>query len=68
MRVQEDLGRHADRLRELAADGAAMLMICGMYQLFGEAFITVQGKRLPGLGILGVTTQGNETRMIEVGS
>jgi CobQ-like glutamine amidotransferase family enzyme len=47
-----------------AADGTPMLMICGMYQLFGNAFITVDGARLPGLGILDVTTQGNPTRMI----
>ncbi|MGD8148561.1 type 1 glutamine amidotransferase [Ornithinimicrobium sp. Y1694] len=63
-RVLEDLDVHADRLRELAADGVPMLMICGMYQLFGEAFITAEGRRLPGLGILDVTTQGNPTRMI----
>jgi CobQ-like glutamine amidotransferase family enzyme len=48
----------------MAADGVPMLMICGMYQLFGNAFITVDGKRLPGLGILDVTTQGNAKRMI----
>jgi CobQ-like glutamine amidotransferase family enzyme len=41
-----------------------MLMICGMYQLFGNAFITVDGTTLPGLGILDVTTQGNAKRMI----
>lgn len=63
-KVEEDLERIADRLRALAADGTPMLMICGMYQLFGNAFITVEGKRLPGLGILDVTTQGNEKRMI----
>ena len=51
-------------LRDAAADGTPMLMICGMYQLFGKAFVTVQGERLPGLGILDVTTQGNEKRMI----
>lgn len=64
VRVQHDLEAHADRLRELASDGVPMLMICGMYQLFGEAFITVEGARLPGLGILDVTTRGNATRMI----
>lgn len=63
-RVEEDLARIADRLRGLAADGAPMLMICGMYQLFGNAFITVEGQRLPGLGILDVTTTGNAKRMI----
>ena len=41
-----------------------MLMICGMYQLFGNAFITVEGERLPGIGILDVTTQGNAKRMV----
>lgn len=64
LRVEADLDANADRLRELAAAGVPMLMICGMYQLFGNAFITVEGTRLPGLGVLDVTTQGNRTRMI----
>jgi CobQ-like glutamine amidotransferase family enzyme len=64
VRVEADLDHIADRLRGLAADGTPMLMICGMYQLFGNAYITVEGKRLPGLGILDVTTPGNAKRMI----
>ena len=64
VRVEEDLHRIADRLRAMAADGVPMLMICGMYQLFGNAFITVEGKSLPGLGIFDVTTHGNAKRMI----
>lgn len=64
VRVQDDLEVHADRLRELALDGLPMLMICGMYQLFGKAFITTEGRRLAGLGILDVTTRGNAKRMI----
>jgi CobQ-like glutamine amidotransferase family enzyme len=64
VRVEADLERIGGRLRELAEDGVPMLMICGMYQLFGNAFITVEGTRLPGLGILDVTTQGNAKRMI----
>ncbi|MEO8828149.1 cobalamin biosynthesis protein CobB [Lapillicoccus sp.] len=63
-RVEDDLAMIADRLRGLAADGVPMIMICGMYQLFGNAFITVDGAELPGLGILDVTTRGNEKRMI----
>jgi len=63
-RVEADLVVIADRLRGLAADGAPMIMICGMYQLFGNAFITVEGQELPGLGILDVTTRGNAKRMI----
>lgn len=64
VRVEKDLAHNAEVLRTLAADGAPMLMICGMYQLFGNAFITVEGERLPGIGILDVTTQGNAKRMI----
>jgi lipid II isoglutaminyl synthase (glutamine-hydrolysing) len=63
-RVEADLERNGPTLKALAADGVPMLMICGMYQLFGNAFITVDGKQLPGLGILDVTTHGNPTRMI----
>ncbi|MDQ6716709.1 MAG: cobalamin biosynthesis protein CobB [Actinomycetota bacterium] len=63
-RVEDDLVLIADRLRGLASDGVPMIMICGMYQLFGNAFVTVQGEELPGLGILDVTTRGNEKRMI----
>jgi len=63
-RVEDDLARNAQTLATLARDGTPMLMICGMYQLFGNAFITVEGERLPGIGILDVTTQGNAKRMI----
>ena len=63
-RVEDDLVVIGPRLHDLAADGVPMIMICGMYQLFGNAFITVEGEELPGLGILDVTTRGNPTRMI----
>ncbi|WP_168583326.1 type 1 glutamine amidotransferase [Gephyromycinifex aptenodytis] len=63
-RVKEDLERIGSMLRALAQDGVPMLMVCGMYQLFGHDFVTVDGKHLPGLGILDVTTKGNDKRMI----
>ncbi len=64
VRVTQDLDAQADRLRDLAIAGVPMLMVCGMYQLFGKAFTTIEGTLLPGLGIVDVTTQGNDTRMI----
>jgi CobQ-like glutamine amidotransferase family enzyme len=64
VRVKDDLVHNSTVLKDLAADGTPMLMICGMYQLFGKAFITIEGERLPGIGILDVTTQGNAKRMI----
>ena len=63
-RVEQDLERNGPLLKSLAEDGTPMLMICGMYQLFGNDFLTVDGQRLPGLGILDVTTRGNKERMI----
>lgn len=63
-RVEEDLARIAPRLRELAEAGTPMLMICGMYQLFGHDFRTHTGRVIPGLSILDVTTRGNDVRMI----
>lgn len=63
-RVEDDLAVNADLLKGMAADGVPMLMICGMYQLFGNAFVTVEGKRLPGLGIFDLTTTGGADRMI----
>ncbi len=63
-RVEADLERNGPTLAAMAQDGTPMLMICGMYQLFGNDFTTVEGQRLPGLGILDVTTRGNDARMI----
>ena len=63
-RVQDDLEVNAARLRGMATDDVPMVMICGMYQMFGHAFITHDGVELPGLGILDVTTRGQSTRMI----
>ena len=63
-RVREDLERIGPTLVALANDGTPMLMICGMYQLFGHDFRTHTGRVIPGLSILDVTTRGNDVRMI----
>lgn len=63
-RVAEDLQRITPQLQQLADDGVPMLMICGMYQLFGQRFITKDGAVLPGAGILGVETRGGDERLI----
>ena len=39
-------------------------MICGLYQLFGEYFETVDGTRLDGIGVIGAYTVGQDVRMI----
>ena len=62
--VGADLLERGDALRQAAADGMPMLLVCGLYQLFGRAFITSDGQELPGLGIFRATTQGAKQRMI----
>jgi CobQ-like glutamine amidotransferase family enzyme len=62
--IQDDLQARADHLRALADDGAPMLVICGLYQLFGKFFKTSAGPVIPGIGILDVETHGTDERLI----
>lgn len=63
-RIQTDLLNIGHRLHSLANDGTPMLMICGLYQLFGHYFETRQGQRIEGIGLLDVTTFGTDRRLI----
>lgn len=63
-KIIDDLFSRANVLRSLAADGLPMLMICGLYQLFGEYFETVDGSRLDGIGIIGAYSVGSDVRRI----
>jgi len=60
----KDLFARADMLRDLVEQGVPMLMICGLYQLFGEYFETVDGTRLDGIGAIGAYTVGSDVRRI----
>jgi lipid II isoglutaminyl synthase (glutamine-hydrolysing) len=62
--IQEDLQARAAQLREMAEDGTPMLVICGLYQLFGKFFKTKSGPVIPGIGILDVETVGTDERLI----
>jgi CobQ-like glutamine amidotransferase family enzyme len=62
--VQPDLLEHGARLREWAESGTPMLMVCGLFQLFGHHTYTVAGSALPGLGILDVTTDAGGGRLV----
>lgn len=63
-KIMNDLFRRAEILHKLADDGAPMLMICGLYQLFGEFFDTVDGTKLEGISIFRAYTVGRDVRMI----
>ncbi|HJQ02090.1 MAG TPA: glutamine amidotransferase [Jatrophihabitans sp.] len=66
--AQGEIGRdfvsRGPTLRAMADDGVVMLTICGSYQLLGHHFLTKDGRRIEGVGVLDLTTHGSDTRLI----
>lgn len=62
--VQEDLLKISDELHKLADAGVPMLVICGLYQLFGRFFKTADGQMIKGIGIFHAETHGGPERLI----
>src|SRR5438128_4054629 len=62
--VAEDLVRKADALHEAVAQGAAVLAVCGGYQLLGRGYRGFHGENMPGIGLLPLETVAGERRMI----
>lgn len=62
--IQDDLLSRGEELKTLANDGIPMLLICGMYQLFGRQFVTNDGSIIRGIGVLPVETTAGEERLI----
>ena len=62
--IADDLQRKSTKLKEYAEMGVPMLMICGMYQMFGHYFKTAEDEKIPGIGILDVYTVAGDTRII----
>lgn len=61
--IQHDLRALGDRLKQLADDGMPMLVICGLYQLFGHFFKTKDGHTIKGIGLLDVQTHAGTERL-----
>ncbi len=62
--ILADLGKIKADLLSLAESKLPMLMICGLYQLFGHYFQTKDGDRLDGIDLFDMTTVGGERRLI----
>lgn len=63
-KVHTDLLKIGAQLKDWAEDGVPMLLICGLYQLFGHSFKTLQNNFLEGIGLLDVKTYGTNERLI----
>jgi len=62
--VESDLLTKQATLQQMADDGVVMLMVCGLYQLFGHRFVTHEGLEIKGIDILPLETIASDTRMI----
>lgn len=64
LKIHDDLQKIGPALRALANDGVPMLVICGMYQLFGNFFKTKDGEMISGIKLLDIETVGGAERLI----
>jgi CobQ-like glutamine amidotransferase family enzyme len=62
--VAEDLATKAAGVLEAVAGGAAVLAVCGGYQLLGRSYRDLHGADLPGIGLFPLETVAGTTRMI----
>ena len=63
--VAENLAAKAEPLIEAVLDGgAALLAVCGGYQLLGRGYRGFHGEDMPGVGLLPLETVAGERRMI----
>lgn len=63
-KVQADLLSIGPKLKKLARMGTPMLMVCGLYQLFGHSFTTAKGEIIKGIGLFDAVTIGLSERLI----
>lgn len=62
--VQNDLLSIGPKLQKLADAGTPMLVICGLYQLFGRFFKTQDGHVIDGIGLFNIETVAGSERLI----
>ena len=63
-KIHTDLLAIGSQLQKWADQGKPMLMVCGLYQLFGKSFTTLENIRLEGIGIFDAETYGTNERLI----
>lgn len=62
--IAPDFAAKAGGLRAALDGGAALLAVCGGYQLLGRSYVDQSGAELPGAGILPLRTVAGSTRLI----
>jgi len=62
--IQDDLLLIGPCIKKLADQKVPMLVICGLYQLFGHFFETASGERIKGIGLFDIETYASDKRLI----
>jgi lipid II isoglutaminyl synthase (glutamine-hydrolysing) len=62
--IAPDLAAKGEAVREAVAVGAALLAVCGGYQLLGRGYRGRDGSFMPGAGLFAHETVAGDTRMI----
>src|SRR5713226_3850767 len=63
--VFKDAAEHkVEAIRRAIDGGAVVLAVCGGYQLLGKYYVTADGKKLPGLGLVDLHTVPGARRNI----
>jgi CobQ-like glutamine amidotransferase family enzyme len=62
--VAEELVRLGPAIRSALADGAAVLAVCGGYQMLGHRYLGHHGDEIPGLGLVDLETTAGDARVI----
>src|SRR5206468_11238820 len=62
--IAPDLAAKGPALREAVDGGAALLAVCGGYQLLGRFYRDREGVELPGAGVFPLETVAGDRRMI----
>src|ERR671914_2099022 len=62
--IAPDLAAKAEQISEAIGAGAALLAVCGGYQLLGRFYRDRSGAELPGIGLFPLHTVAGERRMI----
>jgi lipid II isoglutaminyl synthase (glutamine-hydrolysing) len=63
-KIHADLLKIGPQLKAWADADVPMLLVCGLYQLFGNFFKTLDEKMLKGIGVLDIETHGTTERLI----
>lgn len=63
-RIEQDLLSRKDQIHTMIEMGTPALVICGLYQLFGKGFRTLEGQYIRGIDVFPIETEAGLERLV----